>query len=62
MKKGFDCIQMKRAGQEALRKRLEGLTEEQILAYWAEQSRKLQEQRTAGRPIAQSEAPRKKSA
>lgn len=34
-KKAFDCVEMKRKGQEALRQRLAGLTPEQIDAYWA---------------------------
>ena len=35
MDKPIDCIEMKRQGQEAVRKRLRGMTKEQQLAYWA---------------------------
>lgn len=42
-KKDFDCVEMKRKGQEALRKRLAGLTPEQIRAYWEEQDQQLRD-------------------
>ncbi len=34
-KKAFDCGEMKRKGQEALRQRLAGLTPEQVTEFWA---------------------------
>jgi hypothetical protein len=37
-KKTFDCIKSKRRGQELLRKKLAGMTPEQELAYWHEQT------------------------
>lgn len=39
---------MKPKGQEAIRERLKGMTKEQELAYWAEQSKRLAELRDAG--------------
>jgi hypothetical protein len=34
MKKTFDCVEMKRRGQEALRRKLAGMTPEEQTAYW----------------------------
>lgn len=52
MKKTFDCVEMKRKGAEAVRKRLEGLTPEQELAYWRERTEALR--RKQGKPLRQS--------
>jgi len=43
MKKTFDCVDMKRNGQDALLKRLEGLAVEQQNAYWAQRSRQMRD-------------------
>lgn len=43
MKKTFDCVEMKRKGQELLRQRLAGMTPEQQAAFWAEESRTLRD-------------------
>lgn len=43
MNKDFDCVEMKRRAQERILERLRGMTREQELAYWAEESRKLRE-------------------
>lgn len=59
MKKDFDCVEMKRKGQEALHKLLEGKSEAEILAFWAEQSRILREDQARARP---EHAPAKKIA
>lgn len=45
MKKTFDCVDMKRRGQEEIRRETEGMTREQLLAYWAGQHRKMLERR-----------------
>lgn len=45
MKKTFDCVEMKRQAQEAIRKETAGMTREQLLAYWADQHRKMLERR-----------------
>ena len=44
MKKTFDCIKSKREGQELLRKKLAGMTPEQELAYWHEQTEAMREE------------------
>jgi hypothetical protein len=44
MRKTFDCIKSKREGQELLRKKLAGMTPEQELAYWHEQTEALREE------------------
>ena len=59
MKKDFDCVEMKRKGQEALRKLLEGKSEAEVLAFWAEQTRLLREEQTKARS---EHAPTKKIA
>jgi len=43
MKKTFDCIKSKREGQELLRRKLAGMTPEEELAYWREQTKALRE-------------------
>ena len=62
MKKDFDCVEMKRIGQEALRKRLEGMSEDQILAFWAEQTQKLRDEQATADANAASMLPIRKSA
>ncbi|MFM9958443.1 MAG: hypothetical protein ACKVZJ_10225 [Phycisphaerales bacterium] len=48
MQKDFDCVEMKRKGQETLRRRLAGMTREQQLAYWTRRNEELREsQRSA---------------
>jgi hypothetical protein len=46
--KKFDCIQMKRQGAELVRKKLEGKSPKEILAYWQKgtaELKKLQRQK-----------------
>ena len=38
MAKSFDCVEMKRRGAEALRKRLAGMTFEQEVEFWRKRS------------------------
>lgn len=45
--KQFDAVEMKRKAQERIRAKLKGMTKEQELAYWAEQSKRLAESRDA---------------
>lgn len=33
--KSFDCVEMKRRGAEKIREKLQGMTREEELAYWA---------------------------
>jgi len=42
-KKAFDCVEMKRRGAAALRKKLAGLSSEQELAFWKAEDAKLRE-------------------
>lgn len=35
MKKDFDCVEMKRKGQDRIREETRGMTREQLLEYWA---------------------------
>ncbi|MBL8875725.1 MAG: hypothetical protein JNM86_08020 [Phycisphaerae bacterium] len=48
MDKQFDCVEMKRQAQDRIREKLRGMTKEQELAYWAEQSKRLADSRAAG--------------
>jgi len=43
VRKTFDCMKSKREGQELLRRKLAGMTREQELAYWHEQTEALRE-------------------
>jgi len=43
MRKTFDCMKSKREGQELLRKKLAGMTREEQLAYWHEQTEAMRE-------------------
>ena len=48
--KKFDCVEMMHRGAEAVRKRIEGMTLEQEVAYWQERTSELRKlQRTARR-------------
>jgi hypothetical protein len=42
-KKTFDCVDMKRQGAAALRRKLAGLSPKQELAFWQAEDRKLRE-------------------
>jgi hypothetical protein len=39
--KNFDCVEMKRRGAELVQKRLEGMSRQERLAYWENQTRML---------------------
>lgn len=57
MKKAFDCVEMKRKGQDRIRKELEGKSLEEQLAYWDRHAQRLREQQKSS-----ASATRKKSA
>ena len=42
--KPFDCVEMMHAGQDAVKKRLNGLTREEILAYWHRRTAQLKKE------------------
>ena len=44
MAKSFDCVEMKRRGAEALRKRLAGMTFEQEVEFWRKRSEEFERQ------------------
>ncbi len=52
MKKEFDCVEMKRRGQDRIREETRGMSREEILAYWARAEAELRDRqsRAAGRP------------
>ena len=43
-KKQFDCVEMMHRGQAAVKKRLEGMTREEKLAYWKRRAEELREE------------------
>lgn len=43
MKKTFDCVEMKHAGAEQIRKKTAGMTRSQLLEYWRKCSLALRE-------------------
>jgi hypothetical protein len=43
MQKDFDCVEMKRKGQESLRRKLAGKTPSQVLQYWAKRTQELRD-------------------
>jgi hypothetical protein len=43
MKKTFDCVEMKHAGAEQVRKKTEGMTRAQLLEYWRARTLALRE-------------------
>ncbi len=43
MKKTYDCVEMKHAGAEQIRKKTEGMTTFQLLEYWRKRSLALRE-------------------
>jgi len=43
-KKAFDCVEMKRRGAEAVRRRLAGMTPEQELEFWRQETEDLRRQ------------------
>jgi hypothetical protein len=49
VRKTFDCIKSKREGQELLRKKLAGMTPEEELADWHEQTQALREEQRRAR-------------
>ena len=44
-KKEFDCVEMKHKGAEKVQAAIRGMTREQELAYWAEGTQKMREER-----------------
>ena len=54
-RKKFDCVEMMHKGQEAERKRLKGMTDEEKLEYWrkgTEEMRALQREIRRSKPVA----------
>ena len=49
MEKDFDCVEMKRRGQEALCRKLAGMTREQELEYWRRRTEELRERQRQAR-------------
>lgn len=47
MDKNFDCVEMKRKGAEHVRTLTAGMTREQLIAFWAKQSKRSPEQPAA---------------
>ena len=47
--KTFDCVQMKRRGAELVRQRLAGMTRQQQLEYWRQQTALLRRRQAAAR-------------
>lgn len=47
--KTFDCVEMKRRGARIIQKKLAGMTAEQQLAFWREQSEELRRRQQAAR-------------
>ncbi len=43
MKKTYDCVEMKQAGAEQIRKKTEGMTTSQLLEFWRKRSLALRE-------------------
>ncbi len=43
MKKDFDCVEMKRKGQDLLRARLANMSAEERTAYWTKRNQELRE-------------------
>lgn len=60
MKKTFDCVTMKHAGAEQIRKKTEGMTRGQLLEYWQARTRALRErqQRVLRQVAEKSSAPK----
>jgi hypothetical protein len=46
MAKTFDAVDMKQQAQDRVREQIRGMTKEEELAYWQEQSRRLAESRS----------------
>ena len=46
--KTFDCVEMKRRGAELVRQKLQGMTDQEQLAYW---QRRAEEMRTRQREL-----------
>ena len=53
--KAFDGVEMKRRGAELVRQRLAGMTFEEVVEYWRQQSEPFQ--RKQGRPRPQAQSP-----
>ncbi len=49
MKKDFDCVEMKRQGQEQLRRRFAGMSKDEQLAYWARRHEEILERQRRAR-------------
>ena len=62
MAKDFDCVEMKRKGAEHVRRLTAGMTREQLLAFWAEETRKLREEQAAARARSARPSPDRKTA
>lgn len=60
MKKTFDCVNMKHAGAEHIRKKTEGMTRAQLLEYWRTRTLALRErqQRILRQVAEKSSAPK----
>jgi hypothetical protein len=46
-KKDFDCVRMKHEGAEKVRELLQNMTREEELAFWAEGTQRLREEKEA---------------
>ena len=44
-KKSFDCVEMKHKGAEKVQATIRGMTREQELAFWAEGTQKMREEK-----------------
>ena len=47
MKKAFDCVEMKRRGDEKVREAIGGMTVQEELRYWRDRTRRLRMQQKA---------------
>lgn len=47
--KTFDCVEMKRRGAEQVKEKIDRLTVEQELAFWADRSRELKQRQAAAK-------------
>lgn len=56
MDKPFDCVEMKRRGAEDVQRRIAGMTREEELKFWRQQTDKLRERQAQARAKGQAPA------
>ena len=53
----YDCLEIKRTGQDHVRKVTKGMSRKQLLAFWDEQTRRLEARQQASRKTSDRKKP-----